>query len=269
LAILEVHAQSKKMSAEVSLSEVARRTIGFSGADLANLLNEAAIFTARRHKSEITIAEINDAIDRVIAGMEGKAVMDGKFKRQTAYHEVGHALIATLLPENDPVQKVTVIPRGGAIGTTWSTPREEEGLDSRSRLLAKITMILGGRAAEEVVFGDDEVDTGASGDIQSLTRIVRAMVSQVGMSKLGLVSLDTEHKEYSEDVAAQIDREMRTIVKQCHQQARQILAKHRWLMDILVDVLIEQESIDGEEFRQIVERALASQGQPVPVAGMV
>jgi cell division protease FtsH len=266
LAILTVHAQSKKMSEEVSLEEVARRTIGFSGADLANLLNESAIFTARRYKNEITILEINDAMDRVIAGMEGKAVIDGKFKRQTAYHEIGHALLATLIPDNDPVQKVTVIPRGGAIGTTWSTPREEEGLDSRSRLLAKITMILGGRAAEEIVFGDDEVDTGASSDIQNLTRIVRAMVSQVGMSKLGLVVLDTEHKEYSEEVAAQIDREMRSIVKQCHQKARQLLEQHRWLMDILVDVLIEQESISGEDFRQIVDKSLAQHQQLAPVA---
>ncbi len=267
LAILTVHAQPKKMAAEVSLEEIARRTIGFSGADLANLLNESAIFTARRHKSEITMLEINDAMDRVIAGMEGKAVMDGKFKRQTAYHEIGHALLATLIPENDPVQKVTVIPRGGAIGTTWSTPREEEGLDSKSRLMAKITMILGGRAAEEIVFGDDEVDTGAGSDIQSLTRIVRAMVSQVGMSKLGLVALDTEHKEYSEDVAAQIDREMRSIIKQCHQKARQLLEQHRWLMDILVDVLIEQESIDGEEFRRIVDRSLNQHPQLAPVVG--
>jgi cell division protease FtsH len=267
LAILTVHAQSKKMAEDVSLEEIARRTIGFSGADLANLLNEAAIFTARRHKSEITILEINDAIDRVVAGMEGKAVMDGKFKRMTAYHEIGHALLATLIPENDPVQKVTVIPRGGAVGLTWSSPREEDGLDSRSRLMAKITMILGGRAAEEIVFGQDEVDTGAGNDIQTLTRIVRAMVSQVGMSKLGLVALDTEHKEYSEDVAAQIDREMRSIVKQCHQKALKILEQHRWLMDILVDVLIEQESIDGEEFRRIVDKALAQKPKLAPVAG--
>ena len=265
LAILTVHAQTKKMAEDVSLAEIARRTIGFSGADLANLLNEAAIFTARRHKSETTILEINDAIDRVIAGMEGKAVIDGKFKRMTAYHEIGHALLATLIHDNDPVQKVTVIPRGGAVGTTWSTPREEEGLDSRSRLMAKITMILGGRAAEEIVFGDDEIDTGAGSDIQNLTRIVRAMVSQVGMSKLGLVALDTEHKEYSEEVAAQIDREMRSIIKQCHQKARQILEQHRWLMDILVDILIEQESINGEEFRQIVDRSLAQHPQLAPV----
>jgi cell division protease FtsH len=267
LAILTVHAQSKKMAEDVSLEEIARRTIGFSGADLANLLNEAAIFTARRHKNEITILEVNDAIDRVVAGMEGKAVMDGKFKRMTAYHEIGHALLATLIPENDPVQKVTVIPRGGAVGLTWSSPREEDGLDSRSRLMAKITMILGGRAAEEIVFGQDEVDTGAGNDIQTLTRIVRAMVSQVGMSKLGLVALDTEHKEYSEDVAAQIDREMRSIVKQCHQKALYILEQHRWLMDILVDVLIEQESIDGEEFRRIVDKSLAQKPQLAPVAG--
>jgi cell division protease FtsH len=267
LAILTVHAQSKKMSAEVSLDEVARRTIGFSGADLANLLNEAAIFTARRHKSEITILEINDAIDRVVAGMEGKVVMDGKAKRLVAYHEIGHALLTTLLPGADPLQKVTVIPRGESKGTSWSLPSEEIGLESRSKLLTEIMIYLGGRAAEEIVFGKDEVTWGAGGDIQGLTRIVRAMVSQVGMSKLGLVALDTDHKEYSEDVAAQIDREMRAIVKQCHQKALHILEQHRWLMDILVDTLIEQESIDGDEFRRIVDRSIAQRPQLVPVVG--
>jgi cell division protease FtsH len=254
LAILKVHIRDKKVDPELSLEAVARRTTGFTGADLANLLNEAAIFTARRYKSAITIAEIDDAIDRVMAGMEGKVVMDGKFKRMTAYHEIGHALLITLLKEHDPLQKVTVLPRGRAIGLTWSTPDEENGLESRAKLLAMITVKLGGRAAEEIVFGKDEVDSGASSDIQSLTRIARWMVAQMGMSQLGLVAMDTDHQEYSETIAAQIDQEVRKIVKDCYQQAIDLLQAHRWLMDILAEILIDKETIDGDEFRQIVDR---------------
>ncbi|WP_310483103.1 ATP-dependent zinc metalloprotease FtsH [Chamaesiphon sp. VAR_48_metabat_403] len=254
LAILQVHIRDKKVDPELSLEAIARRTTGFTGADLANLLNEAAIFTARRHKEAITIAEVDDAIDRVMAGMEGKVVMDGKFKRMTAYHEVGHALLITLLKEHDPLQKVTVLPRGRAIGLTWSTPNEEHGLESRAKLMAMITVKLGGRAAEEIVFGKDEVDSGASSDIQSLTQIARWMVAQMGMSELGLVAMDTERQEYSETIAAQIDREVRKIVKDCHQQALDILQSHRGLMDILAEILIDKETIEGDEFRKIVDR---------------
>ena len=254
LAILQVHAKNKKVDPAVSMEVVARRTTGFTGADLANLLNEAAIFTARRRKEAITIVEIDDAIDRVIAGMEGKVVLDGKFKRMTAYHEIGHALLMTLLKDHDPLQKVTVLPRGQAIGLTWGMPNEEHGLESRAKLKAMITVNLGGRAAEEIVFGKDEVDSGADSDIQTLTRIARAMVTRVGMSELGLVAMNTDQQEYSETIAAQIDREMRKIVKECHQQALDLLEEHRWLMDILVEVLIDKETIDGDEFRQIVDR---------------
>ncbi len=271
LAILQVHIRDKKVDPAVSLEAVARRTTGFTGADLANLLNEAAIFTARRRKDAITISEIDDAIDRVVAGMEGKVVMDGKFKRMTAYHEIGHALLITLLKEHEPLQKVTVLPRGQAIGLTWSTPNEEQGLDSRAKLLAMITVKLGGRAAEEIIFGKDEIDSGAESDIQGLTRIARWMVTQVGMSELGLVAMNTENQEYSEIIAAQIDREVRKIVKECHKQAVDILQSHRWLMDILADILIDQETIDGDEFRKIVDRETskhqATQAQPVLVTG--
>jgi cell division protease FtsH len=271
LAILKVHIRDKKVDPAVSLEAVARRTTGFTGADLANLLNEAAIFTARRRKDAITISEIDDAIDRVVAGMEGKVVMDGKFKRMTAYHEIGHALLITLLKEHEPLQKVTVLPRGQAIGLTWSTPNEEQGLDSRAKLLSMITVKLGGRAAEEIVFGKDEVDSGADSDIQSLTRIARWMVTQVGMSELGLVAMNTENQEYSEAIAAQIDREVRKIVKECHKQALDILGSHRWLMDVLADILIDQETIDGDEFRKIVDRETskhqATQVKPALVAG--
>jgi cell division protease FtsH len=256
LAILKVHSQNKKIDENIDLEVVARRTIGFSGADLANMLNEAAIFTARRYKEAITMLEIDDAIDRIIGGMEGKVVVDGKFKRQTAYHEIGHALLGTLLPENDPVQKVTVIPRGGSIGSTWSTPNEEQGLDSQTKLLAMVTMILGGRAAEEVIFGADEVDSGAENDIQKVTRIVRSMITLVGMSPMGLVAFDTDEKNYSEEIASKLDRQIRSIVKECHEKAVGILSEHRHLMDVLVDELIDKESLTGDEFRAIVDREL-------------
>jgi cell division protease FtsH len=256
LAILKVHSQNKKIDENIDLEVVARRTIGFSGADLANMLNEAAIFTARRYKEAITMLEIDDAIDRIIGGMEGKVVVDGKFKRQTAYHEIGHALLGTLLPENDPVQKVTVIPRGGSIGSTWSTPNEEQGLDSQTKLLAMVTMILGGRAAEEVIFGADEVDSGAENDIQKVTRIVRSMITLVGMSPMGLVAFDTDEKNYSEEIASKLDRQIRSIVNECHQKAVSILSEHRHLMDVLVDELIDKESLTGDEFRAIVDREL-------------
>lgn len=260
LSILEVHARNKKLVEGLSLDNVARRTIGFSGADLANMLNEAAIFTARRHKEAITIQEIDDAIDRVVLGMEGKMMLDSKGKRLVAYHEVGHALLSTLLPETDPLQKVTVIPRGPSKGAAWHLPAEEDGLESRAKLLAEITVYLGGRVAEELVFGSSEVSSGASGDIQGLTRIARAMVSQVGMSKLGLVNLDLEERLYSEEIATQIDHEIRSIVKQCHQRATEILQEHRSLIDQLVDTLVERETIEGDEFRQIVDRYIAEKG---------
>jgi cell division protease FtsH len=261
LSILEVHARSKKMVEGLSLESVARRTIGFSGADLANMLNEAAIFTARRRKEAITIQEIDDAIDRVLLGMEGKLVMDSKGKRLVAYHEIGHALLSTLLPDADPLQKVTVIPRGQSKGSSWSLPAEEFGLDSRSKLLAEIMIYLGGRIAEEIVFGHSEVSSGASGDIQGLTRIVRTMVSRDGMSSLGLVALNTDEKDYSEEVAARIDREMRAIVKNCHQKATNMLQEYRQLLDTLVDQLIEQETIEGEEFRKIVDKYITDHGK--------
>jgi cell division protease FtsH len=257
LSILQVHARTKKIEEGLSLDSIARRTIGFSGADLSNLLNEAAIFAARRRKDFISLQEIDDAIDRVALGMEGKLFMDGKTKRLIAYHEIGHALMSTLLPEADQLQKVTVIPRGQAKGVSWSLPAQEEGLESRGKLLAEVTVFLAGRAAEEVVFGSSEVSNGATSDIQQLTRIVRSMVSRVGMSSLGLVALNTDEKDYSEEVAAQIDREVRKIVGECHAKATSTLQEYRQLIDVLVDTLIEKETIDGEEFRQIVDKYLA------------
>ncbi|YAF97150.1 MAG: ATP-dependent zinc metalloprotease FtsH2 [Nodularia sp. CChRGM 3473] len=264
LEVLQVHARNKKLDPSVSLDAIARRTPGFTGADLANLLNEAAILTARRRKEAITIREIDDAVDRVVAGMEGTPLVDSKSKRLIAYHEIGHALVGTLLKDHDPVQKVTLIPRGQAQGLTWFTPNEEQGLISRSQLKARITGALGGRAAEEVVFGPAEVTTGAGGDLQQLSGMARQMVTRFGMSDLGPLSLEsqqgevflgrdwTTRSEYSESIASRIDAQVREIVEQCYENAKKIMRDHRTVCDRLVDLLIEKETIDGEELRQIV-----------------
>jgi cell division protease FtsH len=264
LSILNVHARNKKLSPEVELEGIARRTPGFTGADLANLLNEAAILTARRRKDAMTMAEINDAIDRVVAGMEGTPLVDGKTKRLIAYHEVGHALIGTLRPHHDPVQKVTLVPRGQARGLTWFMPGEEQTLVSRAQLMDRIMGALGGRAAEEVVFGHSEVTTGAGGDLQQLTAMARQMVTRFGMSDLGPLSLESQSDEvflgrdlmsrskYSEEIAARVDAQVRTIVEHCHEEARRLIRENRAALDRLVDLLIEKETIDGEEFRQIL-----------------
>ncbi|HEY9801734.1 MAG TPA: ATP-dependent zinc metalloprotease FtsH [Leptolyngbyaceae cyanobacterium] len=264
LEILQVHARNKKVDSSVSLEAIARRTPGFTGADLANLLNEAAILTARRRKEAITILEIDDAVDRVVAGMEGTPLVDSKSKRLIAYHEVGHGLIGTLLKEHDPVQKVTLIPRGQAQGLTWFTPNEEQGLISRSQLKAMITSTLGGRAAEEIVFGRPEVTTGAGNDLQKVTSMARQMVTRFGMSELGPLSLENQGGEvflgrdwmnksdYSEEIAAKIDAQVREIINTCYQTAKELLQTHRLVMERLVDLLIEQETIEGDLFRKIV-----------------
>jgi cell division protease FtsH len=275
LKILEVHARNKKLSDEISLDAVARRTPGFSGAELANLLNEAAILTARRRKDAITPLEIDDAIDRVIAGMERAPLMDSKRKRLIAYHEVGHAIVATLLKNHDPVQKVTLVPRGQALGITWFTPDEEQGLTSRSQILAQVTSALGGRAAEEIIFGDDEITTGASGDIQQVTSMVRQMVTRFGMSDLGNLALETSNdevflgrslmprSEYSEELAGKIDQQVQVIAQHCYTDACRLVRENRVLIDRLVDTLLDQETIEGDQFRKMVEEHRQNQSVAV------
>jgi cell division protease FtsH len=280
LGILEVHARNKKIDPEVSLEAIARRTPGFTGADLANLLNEAAILTARRRKEAVTMLEINDAVDRVVAGMEGTPLVDSKSKRLIAYHEVGHAVVASFLSNHDPVQKVTLIPRGQARGLTWFTPNEEQGLLSRAQLRDRITAALGGRSAEEEVFGDAEVTTGAGGDLQTVTSLARQMVTRFGMSDLGPLSLEepgnevflgggwmSSRAEYSEEISARIDAQVETIVKRCHDQARQIIRENRALVDELVELLVEQETIDGEQLLKIMNEHKELEGEQLVVSG--
>ena len=271
LGILEVHAQTKKMAESVALEHVARQTPGLSGADLANLLNEAAILTARRHKPEIEQVEIDDALDRITIGMTLSPLLDGKKKRIITYHELGHALLMTLLEHADPLDKVTILPRSGGIGGFAKPVMNDEmsGMGHlndysqmylpRGWLIDRIVMALGGRAAEEEVFGTDEVTQGAQGDIQQVTQMAREMVTAFGMSELGLLSLEerrdvfgNSEPEYSEEVATKIDREVRAIAQRCHEKARQILRENRALVDRLADTLMVEETIDGERFREIV-----------------
>ena len=264
LAILNVHAKNKKIDKLVSLSIIARRTPGFSGADLANLLNEAAILTARKRKNYITLKEIDEAIDRIIAGMEGTPLIDNKSKRLIAYHEIGHAIVGTLLKNHDNVQKVTLIPRGQARGLTWFTPNEDQNLISRSQIKARIMGALGGRAAEEVIFGNAEITTGASNDLQQVTSMARQMVTRFGMSNIGPLSLENEDSnpflgrgmgtsnDYSDEIAIKIDRQIQNIIHDCHIKTLEIIKNNRVIIDKLVDILIEKETIDGEELRSII-----------------
>ncbi len=268
LRILEVHARNKKLAPEVSLEAVARRTPGFSGAELANLLNEAAILTARRRKDAVTPLEIDDAIDRLTIGLTLTPLLDSKKKRLIAYHEVGHALLMTVL-KTSGLNKVTIIPRSGGIGGFAQPAIDEDmidsGLYSRAWMLDRLTIAMGGRAAEEEVFGESEVTVGASGDLRYIADLAREMVTRYGMSDLGLVALEgggnnevflgrgfTPRNEYSEDVAVQIDHQVREIAVRCHAEARRIIRENRPLVDRLVDLLLEQETIDGADFLKIV-----------------
>ncbi len=270
LQILDVHAQGKKVDEEVSLEVVARRTPGFSGAELANLLNEAAILTARRRKPAITNTEIEDAIDRVTIGMTLTPLLNSKKKWLIAYHEVGHALLMTLLKHTDPLNKVTIIPRSGGVGgfaqQVFDEERIDSGLYTRAWLLDQITILLGGRAAEVEIFGESEVTIGASSDLRAVANLAREMVTKYGMSDLGHLALETPgsevflgrdlmpRSEYSEEVAVQIDRQVRQIVTHCYDVARKLIRDHRQAMDRLVELLLEKETIEGDEFRQLVRQ---------------
>ncbi len=266
LSILKVHSKNKKLDTDLSLESIARRTPGFTGADLANLLNEAAILTARRRKQSIGLPEIDDAVDRIIAGMEGQPLTDGRSKRLIAYHEIGHAIVGALLKDHDPVQKVTLIPRGQAKGLTWFSPDEDQMLVSRAQLKARIMGALGGRAAEDVVFGRGEVTTGAGGDIQQVASMARQMVTRFGMSRLGPISLENDSQEVfigrdlmtrsdiSDSISQQIDEQVRKIVKECYQATYAIVSSNREAIDKLVDLLIEKETIDGEELKDILSK---------------
>ncbi len=269
LQILGVHARGKTLAKDVDLDKVARRTPGYTGADLANLLNEAAILAARRQLTEVSMDEVNDAIERVMAGPEKKdRVMSERRKRLVAYHEAGHALVGALMPDYDPVQKISIIPRGNAGGLTFFTPSEERmesGLYSRAYLQNQMAVALGGRVAEEIVYGEDEVTTGASNDLQQVARVARQMVTRFGMSdRLGPVALGraqggmflgrdiAAERDFSEDTAAAIDEEVSLLVAEAYRRATEVLTANRPVLNELAELLVEKETVDAEELQELL-----------------
>jgi len=253
--ILEVHVKNKKLDGEITLMDIAKRTAGFSGADLENLMNESAILAARRNKKAISMDEINDATDRVIAGLEGRPLQDNASKKLVAYHEAGHAIVGTLLPYHDAVNKVTLIPRGQAKGLTWFTPGEDQSLISAAMLKARIAGALGGRAAEQLVFGTSQVTTGAGGDLQQVERMARAMVTQFGMSDVGSIAIDDggfQGPNYSEELSTKIDDAISQISDDCYLNALNILMTNRACLDRVADELTETETLSGDRLREII-----------------
>ncbi|HXX77021.1 MAG TPA: AAA family ATPase, partial [Ktedonobacteraceae bacterium] len=249
LAILEVHAKGKPLANDADLMGLARQTVGFSGADLSNLLNEAALLAARRQQDEICKNELEEAILRVMAGPERKSRMISEAEKKIiAYHEVGHAIVMRSLPGADPVHKVTAISRGMALGITVQAPAEDRYLMRKSELLAKMAGAMGGRASEEIIFSD--ITTGASQDIEYVTNIARRMVCEFGMSPLGLISFKTESENSSpasSETAARIDKEISLLVDQAYQTALDILKEKKDKLITISEHLIEVETIDGPE----------------------
>lgn len=266
--ILKVHAKNKQLGPEVDLKTLAKRTPGFTGADLQNLLNEAALLAARKNKEKISMGDIDNSIDRVIAGIEKKSkVLTDEDKELTSYHEVGHALLAKLLKDADELHKVSIIPRGYALGVTWTKPKDEKVHTNKAKLLAQITVSLGGRAAEEIVYGKDRVSTGASQDLINVTNIARKMVTAWGMSdRLGnmaygknqenvFMGRDFGHqRDYSEQVAFEIDEEMKRIVDAKYEEAKELLSSNRDMLEAIAKELLDKETIDAEEFQDIMNR---------------
>jgi cell division protease FtsH len=275
IGILKVHTRGKPMSSDADVEVLAKRTPGFTGADLANVVNEAALLSARFSRNEISMNELEEAIDRVLAGPERRSrVISEQEKKVIAYHEAGHALVSHALPNADPVHKVSIVSRGRALGYTLTLPNEDRFLVTRSQLVDELAMLLGGRVAEEIVF--NEPTTGAQDDIQRCTRIAKQMVMQFGMSELGPLALgesdsqpflgrDFGHvKDYSDVVAAKIDAEVRRLVEEAHDEARDILTKYREKLDLMVERLLEKESLDKPEVAEILaEVAKQSPSDPV------
>ena len=264
-AILKVHSKDKKIDDGVELGVLARRTPGFVGADLANLVNEAALLAARRDKDKIGMDEFEEGIERVMAGPERRSrLISDKEKKIIAYHEVGHSIVASKLPDSDPVHKISIVPRGhAALGYTLQLPEEDRFLVSRTEMLNRISILLSGRVAEELTFGD--VTSGAANDLDRSTKTARQMVTELGMSdRLGLVKLGRKHEEiflgrdisedrdYSEEVAYAIDQEVKAIVDSCYAKAKAILLENQALLDKIAGILLERETLDGKEFEALM-----------------
>jgi cell division protease FtsH len=268
--ILLIHARSVKIGPTVDLKVVAARTAGFAGADLANLVNEAALLAARNNKDAVDMSDFNEAIDRLIAGLEKKRVMSVRERETVAYHESGHAIVASVVPGLDPVHKISIVQRGfGALGYTMQLPIEDRYLLTRTDLQNQMAVLLGGRTAEEIAIG--EISTGAQNDLQRATDIARAMVTQFGMSEeLGTVNYEgsrrptfldipmgPERGPYGEETAQRIDAEVKRLLDDAHDRARQIIADRRDLLETVARTLLEKEVIEGDELRQLIADAEA------------
>lgn len=266
--ILMVHSKNKPLAEEVDLKVLAKRTPGFTGADLQNLLNEAALLAARHNKSKIHMDDLEEAIDKVMAGPEKKSrIISDEEKENTAFHEVGHALLSKLLKNCDPLHKVSIIPRGMALGITMTLPEKDHLTMRKDQLLDRITMTLGGRVAEELVYGADSITTGASNDLEKVTALARKMVTAYGMSeKMGYMAYgkSEEHvfmgkdfghsRDFSEEIAADIDKEVKKIVDECYANAKRLLEENRDMLDYISKKLLEEETIDEKEFTAFMEK---------------
>jgi cell division protease FtsH len=279
-AILRIHSKAVKMAPDIDLKVVAARTAGFAGADLANLVNEAALLAARNGKDSVGMKDFESAIDRLIAGLEKKRVMSTRERRIVAYHESGHAIVATVLPDLDPVHKISIVQRGfGALGYTMQLPLEDRYLMTRSELLSQLAVLLGGRTAEEIALG--EISTGAQNDLQRATDIARAMVVEFGMSDtIGAINYDgnkrarfldipmpQERGLYAEETARQIDAEIKRILTEAHDKARDILTSHREKLETVTHRLLDIEVMEGDELRQLlgIDRPLDPSTERVPL----
>ncbi len=272
--ILKVHAKGKPLAKDVELVSYARRTPGFTGADLANVLNEAALLTAREEKKVISHAELDEAIDRVMAGPQRKSrIMSDDERRVTAYHEAGHALVAYALPHTDPVHKITIMPRGRALGYTMVLPDDDKYSTTRNQLLDQLAYSLGGRAAEELIFHDPS--TGASNDIEKATALARAMVTQYGMTEaIGAIKLGSDtsepfmgrdfghQRDYSENVAAIVDAEIRKLIENAHHEAYELLVENRVTLDAMVLALLEKETLNKDEISKIFKKIKKRNNRP-------
>ena len=264
--ILNVHAKNKPLSKEVNLKTLAKRTPGFTGADLSNLLNEAALLAARHDKSEIEMPDLEEAIDKVMAGPEKKSrIISEEEKENTAYHEVGHALLAKLLKDCDPLHKVSIIPRGMALGITLTLPEKDHLTMRKNQLLDRITMVLGGRVAEEIIYGKDNITTGASNDLEKVSALAKSMVTTYGMSeKMGNMAYgkEQEHvfmgrnfgntRDFSEEIAADIDKEVKRIIDTQYELAKDLLTQNKDMLEYIAKELLEKETLDEKEFDELM-----------------
>jgi len=273
--ILMVHAKNKPLSEEVDLKILAKRTPGFTGADLQNLLNEAALLAARHNKSKIQMEDLEEAIDKVMAGPEKKSrIISDEEKENTAYHEVGHALLSKLLKNCDPLHKVSIIPRGMALGITMTLPEKDHLTMRKNELIDRITMTLGGRVAEELVYGPESITTGASNDLEKVTALARKMVTAYGMSeKMGYMAYgkSEEHifmgrdfghsRDFSEEIAADIDKEVKKIVDECYADAVKLLKENKDMLEYIAKKLLEEETLDEKEFVVLMDKIKADRAQ--------